>query len=300
MLVAIAEHITVVELGVFMLLFLVFVFFFFLSLVFWHFRRILFVFFLIETAILLCIPYGISQISQKIIYPIEVRYDKFRPFVYTTGFNYDIEITSKAKLPIKECLLTVIPKRAGANIIKKPRHSVESSEIEPSQIESNTKSNIAMDSTQQSEAESSQANTAQEMVDSNTKQDSTKTTQESLSQSNIAQNTQISQTKQENNDDSKTPQQMQESKESTNAEMQAQESKESQENKKPKKTKTPKPPSPYALKAYKILDYLAPIDAFVEVLTLDTPLTYNKKVRWQGIIRDYKYDENYGAQISCH
>ena len=313
MLVAIAEHITVVELGVFMLLFLVFVFFFFLSLVFWHFRRILFVFFLIETAILLCIPYGISQISQKIIYPIEVRYDKFRPFVYTTGFNYDIEITSKAKLPIKECLLTVIPKRAGANIIKKPRHSVESSEIESSQIESNTKSNvesstkidaksnaksnIAMDSTQQSEAESSQADTTQEMADSSTKQDSTKTTQESLSQSKIAQNTQISQTKQENNDDSKTPQQMQES---TNAEMQAQESKESQENKKPKKPKTPKPPSPYALKAYKILDYLAPIDAFVEVLTLDTPLTYNKKVRWQGIIRDYKYDENYGAQISCH
>ncbi|MGX3044209.1 DUF2393 family protein [Helicobacter sp. T3_23-1056] len=316
MLVAIAEHITVVELGVFMLLFLVFVFFFFLSLVFWHFRRILFVFFLIETAILLCIPYGISQISQKIIYPIEVRYDKFRPFVYTTGFNYDIEITSKAKLPIKECLLTVIPKRAGANIIKKPRHSVESSEIEPNQIESNTKSNvesstktgtdsnaksnIAMDSTKQGEAESSQANTTQEMVDSSTKQDSTKTTQESLSQSKIAQNTQISQTKQENNDDSKTPQQTQESKESANAEMQAQESKESQENKKPKKPKTPKPPSPYALKAYKILDYLAPIDAFVEVLTLDTPLTYNKKVRWQGIIRDYKYDENYGAQISCH
>ncbi len=319
MLLAIAEHITVVELGVFMLLFLVFVFFFFLSLVFWHFRRILFVFFLIETAILLCIPYGISQISQKIIYPIEVRYDKFRPFVYTTGFNYDIEITSKAKLPIKECLLTVIPKRAGANIIKKPKTSVESSEIESSQtessiesnVESNTKSNeksstktsvqsnIAMDSNQQDKAESSQVNTTQDMADSSTKQDSTKPTQESLNQSKIAQNTQISQTGQENNDDSKEPQ-TQESKESTNAEIQSQESNKSQENKKPKKIKTPKPPSPYALKAYKILDYLVPIDAFVEVLELETPLTYNKKVRWQGIIRDYKYDENYGAQISCH
>lgn len=306
MLLAIAEHITVVELGIFMLLFLVFVFFFFLSLVFWHFRRILFIFFLIETAILLCIPYGISQISQKIIYPIEVRYDKFRPFVYTTGFNYDIEITSKAKLPIKECLLTVIPKRAGANIIKKPKTSVESREIESSQTESNiesnvesntksneesntktsTRSNIAMDSNQQDKAESSQVNTTQDMADSSTKQDSTKPTQESLNQSKIAQNTQISQTGQENNDDSKEPQ--------------TQESKESQENKKPKKPKTPKPPSPYALKAYKILDYLVPIDAFVEVLELETPLTYNKKVRWQGIIRDYKYDENYGAQISCH
>ena len=156
-----------------------------------------------------------------------------------------------------------------------------------------------MDSNQQDKAESSQVNTTQDMADSSTKQDSTKPTQESLNQSKIAKNTQISQTGQENNDDSKEPQ-TQESKESTNAEIQSQESKESQENKKPKKPKTPKPPSPYALKAYKILDYLVPIDAFVEVLELETPLTYNKKVRWQGIIRDYKYDENYGAQISCH
>lgn len=320
MLVAIAEHITLVELGVFMLLFLVFVFFFFLSLVFWHFRRILFVFFLIETAILLCIPYGISQISQKIIYPIEVRYDRFRPFVYTTGFNYDIEITSKAKLPIKECLLTIIPKRAGENIIKKPKNisSTESSEIESTQAESNaepntesnlesniksntesSESNIAMDSHKQGDIKSSAIDTTQEAIDSSTKQDSTPPTQEILNQSKIAQTTQITQAEQKNSDNSKESQHINQSQESNN-ENNVSDSTEPKENTKPKKPKTPKPPSQYALKAYKILDYLVPIDAFVEVLTLETPLKYNKKVRWQGVIRDYKYDENYGAQISCH
>lgn len=303
MLLASLDNITFAEIGVFMLFFLVFTFCFFLSLIFWGFRRILFVFFLIETGILLSIPYGISAVSQKIIYPIEVRYDKFRPFVYTTGFNYDIEITSKAKLPLKKCFLTIIPKREGANILPKPKNLalLDSTQVNSSQMES-----TQMDSTQaDSQTDSSQ-------IDSNDKKSSQVNEQSNQAneQSSQAQNQNFANEQKESNDSSEAkysqePQEKPtiESQEESNAE-QKQDAKSSPtkptEQNTQKPPKQPKPPSQYALKAYKILDYIIPLDAFVEVLELESPLKYNKKVRWQGIIRDYKYDENFGAQVSCH
>lgn len=291
MLLASLDNITFAEIGVFMLFFLVFTFCFFLSLIFWGFRRILFVFFLIETGILLSIPYGISAVSQKIIYPIEVRYDKFRPFVYTTGFNYDIEITSKAKLPLKKCFLTIIPKREGANILPKPKNLalLDSNQADSSQIDS-TQADSQTDSNQ---------------MDSNDEKPS-----QDNEQSSQAQNQDFANKQKESNDSSeaKSSQEPQEkptieSQEESNAE-QKQDAKSSPtkptEQNTQKPPKQPKPPSQYALKAYKILDYIIPLDAFVEVLELESPLKYNKKVRWQGIIRDYKYDDNFGAQVSCH
>lgn len=298
MLLASLDNITFAEIGVFMLFFLVFVFCFFLSLIFWGFRRILFVFFLIETGILLSIPYGISAVSQKIIYPIEVRYDKFRPFVYTTGFNYDIEITSKAKLPLKKCFLTIIPKREGANILPKPKNlalldstQVNSSQMDSTQADSQTDSNQMDSDDKKSSQDNEQSNQANE-------------------QSSQAQNQDFANEQKESNDSSeaKSSQEPQEkptieSQEESNAEQKQDEksspTKPTEQNTQ-KPPKQPKPPSQYALKAYKILDYIIPLDAFVEVLELESPLKYNKKVRWQGIIRDYKYDDNFGAQVSCH
>lgn len=298
MLLASLDNITFAEIGVFMLFFLVFVFCFFLSLIFWGFRRILFVFFLIETGILLSIPYGISAVSQKIIYPIEVRYDKFRPFVYTTGFNYDIEITSKAKLPLKKCFLTIIPKREGANILPKPKNlalldstQVNSSQIDSIQADSQTDSNQMDSNDEKPSQDNGQSNQANE-------------------QSSQAQNQNFANEQKESNDSSEAkysqePQEKPtiESQEESNAE-QKQDAKSSPtkptEQNTQKPPKQPKPPSQYTLKAYKILDHIIPLDAFVEVLELESPLKYNKKVRWQGIIRDYKYDDNFGAQISCH
>lgn len=293
MLLASLDNITFAEIGVFMLFFLVFVFCFFLSLIFWGFRRILFVFFLIETGILLSIPYGISAVSQKIIYPIEVRYDKFRPFVYTTGFNYDIEITSKAKLPLKKCFLTIIPKREGANILPKPK-------------------NLALLDSTQADSLQADSKTDSSQMDSNDEKYSQVNEQSNQAngQSSQAQNQDFANEQKESNDSSeaKSSQEPQEkptieSQEESNAE-QKQDAKSSPtkptEQNTQKPPKQPKPPSQYALKAYKILDYIIPLDAFVEVLELESPLKYNKKVRWQGIIRDYKYDDNFGAQVSCH
>lgn len=303
MLLASLDNITFAEIGVFMLFFLVFVFCFFLSLIFWGFRRILFVFFLIETGILLSIPYGISAVSQKIIYPIEVRYDKFRPFVYTTGFNYDIEITSKAKLPLKKCFLTIIPKREGANILPKPKNLalLDSTQVNSSQMDSTQADSIQSDS-----------QTDSNQMDSNDKKSSQDNEQSNQAneQSSQAQNQNLANEQKESNDSSeaKSSQEPQEkptieSQEESNAE-QKQDAKSSPTKPTEKNTqkppKQPKPPSQYALKAYKILDYIIPLDAFVEVLELESPLKYNKKVRWQGIIRDYKYDDNFGAQVSCH
>lgn len=293
MLLASLDNITFAEIGVFMLFFLVFVFCFFLSLIFWRFRRILFLFFLVETGILLSIPYGISAVSKKIIYPIEVRYEKFRPFVYTTGFNYDIEITSKAKLPLKKCFLTIIPKREGANILPKPKNlalldSSDSTQAESSQVDSaqanssDKKPNPDEQSNQTSQAQSNQAqNQAQEFTNESKESIEAKSLQES--QENLATESQA---------ESNTEQKTEQSTESTTTKPAEQNTQ--------KPPKQPKPPSQYALKAYKILDYIIPLDAFVEVLELESPLKYNKKVRWQGIIRDYKYDEHFGAQISCH
>lgn len=300
MLLASLDNITFAEIGVFMLFFLVFTFCFFLSLIFWGFRRILFVFFLIETGILLSIPYGISAVSQKIIYPIEVRYDKFRPFVYTTGFNYDIEITSKAKLPLKKCFLTIIPKREGANILPKPKNIalLDSTQVNSSQIES-----TQMDSTQ---ADSLQADS---QTDSNQMDSNNEKPSQDNEQSSQEQNQDFAKQKESSDSsEAKSSQEPQEkptieSQEESNAE-QKQDAKSSPtkptEQNTQKPPKQPKPPSQYALKAYKFLDYIIPLDAFVEVLELESPLKYNKKVRWQGIIRDYKYDDNFGAQVSCH
>ena len=304
MLLASLDNITFAEIGVFMLFFLVFVFCFFLSLIFWGFRRILFVFFLIETGILLSIPYGISAVSQKIIYPIEVRYDKFRPFVYTTGFNYDIEITSKAKLPLKKCFLTIIPKREGANILPKPKNLalLDSTQVNSSQIES-----TQVDSTQ---ADSLQADSSQ--MDSNDEKSSQDNEQSNQAneQSSQAQNQNFA-SEQKESSDSNEAKSLQESQEKPTTESQEESNAEQKQDAKSnpakpteqntqKPPKQPKPPSQYTLKAYKILDHIIPLDAFVEVLELESPLKYNKKVRWQGIIRDYKYDDNFGAQVSCH
>lgn len=287
MLLASLDNITFAEIGVFMLFFLVFVFCFFLSLIFWGFRRILFLFFLIETGILLSIPYGISAVSQKIIYPIEVRYDKFRPFVYTTGFNYDIEITSKAKLPLKKCFLSIIPKREGANILPKPKNLalLDFTQTDSSQMNSNDKK-PSQDNEQSSQTneQSSQAQNLAQDLDNTPKESSNsneaKSSQESLEKSTTEPQTQ-SNAEQKQDAKSNPP------------------TKPTEQNTQ-KPPKQPKPPSQYALKAYKILDYIIPLDAFVEVLELESPLKYNEKVRWQGIIRDYKYDENFGAQVSCH
>ena len=299
MLLASLDNITFAEIGVFMLFFLVFVFCFFLSLIFWGFRRILFVFFLIETGILLSIPYGISAVSQKIIYPIEVRYDKFRPFVYTTGFNYDIEITNKAKLPLKKCFLTIIPKREGTNILPKPKNLalLDSTQVNSSQIDSTQADSLQADS----QTDSSQ-------MDSNDEKQPSQDNEQSNQIQNPAQDFANEQKESSDSNEVKSSQEPQEkptieSQEKSNAEQkqnaESSPTKPTEQNTQ-KPPKQPKPPSQYALKAYKILDYIIPLDAFVEVLELESPLKYNKKVRWQGIIRDYKYDENFGAQISCH
>lgn len=299
MLLASLDNITFAEIGVFMLFFLVFVFCFFLSLIFWGFRRILFVFFLIETGILLSIPYGISAVSQKIIYPIEVRYDKFRPFVYTTGFNYDIEITNKAKLPLKKCFLTIIPKREGTNILPKPKNLalLDSTQVNSSQIDSTQADSLQADS----QTDSSQ-------MDSNDEKQPSQDNEQSNQIQNPAQDFANEQKESSDSNEVKSSQEPQEkptieSQEKSNAEQkqnaESSPTKPTEQNTQ-KPPKQPKPPSQYALKAYKILDYIIPLDAFVEVLELESPLKYNKKVRWQGIIRDYKYDENFGAQVSCH
>lgn len=304
MLLASLDNITFAEIGVFMLFFLVFVFCFFLSLIFWGFRRILFLFFLVETGILLSIPYGISAVSQKIIYPIEVRYDKFRPFVYTTGFNYDIEITNKAKLPLKKCFLTIIPKREGTNILPKPKNLalLDSTQVNSSQIDSAQADSLQADS----QTDSNQMDSNDEKQPSQDNEQSNQTNE----QSSQAQNQDFANGQKESNDSSeaKSSQEPQEkptieSQKESNAEqkqdVKSNPAKPTEQNTQ-KPPKQPKPPSQYALKAYKILDYIIPLDAFVEVLELESPLKYNKKVRWQGIIRDYKYDDNFGAQISCH
>lgn len=305
MLLASLDNITFAEIGVFMLFFLVFVFCFFLSLIFWGFRRILFLFFLIETGILLSIPYGISAVSQKIIYPIEVRYDKFRPFVYTTGFNYDIEITSKAKLPLKKCFLSIIPKREGANILPKPKNLalIDSTQAESSQIDFAQVDSLQADS----QADSSQMDSNDKKPSQDNEQ-SSQTNEQSNQAQNLAQDLGNTPKESSNSNEAKSSQ---ESLEKSTTEPQTQSNAEQKQGAKSNPTKPteqntqkppkqPKPPSQYALKAYKILDYIIPLDAFVEVLELESPLKYNKKVRWQGIIRDYKYDENFGAQVSCH
>lgn len=303
MLLASLDNITFAEIGVFMLFFLVFVFCFFLSLIFWGFRRILFVFFLIETGILLSIPYGISAVSQKIIYPIEVRYDKFRPFVYTTGFNYDIEITSKAKLPLKKCFLTIIPKREGANILPKPKNLalLDFTQVNSSQIDSTQADSLQSDS----QTDSNQMDSNDEKSSQDNEQSSQTNKQSSQTQNQDFANEQKESSDSNEVKSSQEPQEKPtiESQEKSNAEQkqnaESSPTKPTEQNTQ-KPPKQPKPPSQYALKAYKILDYIIPLDAFVEVLELESPLKYNKKVRWQGIIRDYKYDENFGAQISCH
>ena len=305
MLLASLDNITFAEIGVFMLFFLVFVFCFFLSLIFWGFRRILFLFFLIETGILLSIPYGISAVSQKIIYPIEVRYDKFRPFVYTTGFNYDIEITSKAKLPLKKCFLSIIPKREGANILPKPKNLtlLDSTQTKSNQIDSAQVDSIQADS----QTDSSQMDYNDKKPSQDNEQ-SSQTNEQSSQAQNLAQDLDNTPKESSNSNEAKSSQ---ESLEKSTTEPQTQSNAEQKQDTKSNPTKPteqntqkppkqPKPPSQYALKAYKILDYIIPLDAFVEVLELESPLKYNKKVRWQGIIRDYKYDENFGAQVSCH
>ena len=308
MLLASLDNITFAEIGVFMLFFLVFVFCFFLSLIFWGFRRILFLFFLIETGILLSIPYGISAVSQKIIYPIEVRYDKFRPFVYTTGFNYDIEITSKAKLPLKKCFLTIIPKREGANILPKPKNIalLDSIQVDSSQTESSQMDSAQVDSAQ-TDSQTDQMNSSDEKPS----QDNEQSSQTNEAQSSQAQNKDFANEAKESSEASEAKS-SQESLEKSTTEPQTQSNAEQKQDAKSnpptkpteqntqKPPKQPKPPSQYALKAYKILDYIIPLDAFVEVLELESPLKYNKKLRWQGIIRDYKYDEHFGAQVSCH
>lgn len=306
MLLASLDNITFAEIGVFMLFFLVFVFCFFLSLIFWGFRRILFLFFLIETGILLSIPYGISAVSQKIIYPIEVRYDKFRPFVYTTGFNYDIEITSKAKLPLKKCFLSIIPKREGANILPKPKNLalLDSTQTESSQIDFAQADSLQADS----QADSSQMDSNDKKPSQDNEQ-SNQTNEQSSQAQNLAQDLDNTPKESSNSNEAKSSQ---ESLEKSTTEPQTQSNAEQKQDAKSnpptkpteqntqKPPKQPKPPSQYALKAYKILDYIIPLDAFVEVLELESPLKYNKKVRWQGIIRDYKYDEHFSAQVSCH
>lgn len=305
MLLASLDNITFAEIGVFMLFFLVFVFCFFLSLIFWGFRRILFLFFLIETGILLSIPYGISAVSQKIIYPIEVRYDKFRPFVYTTGFNYDIEITSKAKLPLKKCFLSIIPKREGANILPKPKNLalLDSTQTESNQIDSAQVDSLQADfQTDSSQMDYNDKKPSQDNEQSN------QTNEQSSQAQNLEQDLDNTPKESSNSNEAKSSQ---ESLEKSTTEPQTQSNAEQKQDAKSSPTKPteqntqkppkqPKPPSQYALKAYKILDYIIPLDAFVEVLELESPLKYNKKVRWQGIIRDYKYDENFSAQVSCH
>ncbi len=103
-------HVGIVEAGVFMLFFLMFVLLFFIFLIFWRYKFVLVLFFITQTCFLAFIPYGMIYVIHKIV-PIQVTYTKFDPFVYTTGFSFDITIQNKSKIRLKECMLSIIPLR---------------------------------------------------------------------------------------------------------------------------------------------------------------------------------------------
>ena len=105
------QHITLPEMAIFSLFFLVFVFIFFISVIFWRYHIIFAVCFVIEGAVLFYTPFGIAFIMRTFLYPIEIRQDRFSPFVYTSGFSFDVEIRNMGKIAIKECMLTIIPLR---------------------------------------------------------------------------------------------------------------------------------------------------------------------------------------------
>lgn len=105
-------HIKTPEIAVFGLFFLVFVLVFFFSLIFWRYRLIFALCFCLETCILVLAPFGVAFIMRNFLYPIKVSYTHFAPFVYTSGFNFDLTIRNLSKkLTIKECMLTITPLR---------------------------------------------------------------------------------------------------------------------------------------------------------------------------------------------
>lgn len=107
------------EIAVFGLFFLVFVLVFFFSLIFWRYRLIFALCFCLEACILVLAPFGVAYIMRNFLYPIKVSYTHFAPFVYTSGFNFDLTIRNRSsKLTIKECMLTITPLR------KNPKQSL--------------------------------------------------------------------------------------------------------------------------------------------------------------------------------
>lgn len=57
-------------------------------------------------------PFGVAFIMRNFLYPIKVSYTHFAPFVYTSGFSFDLTIRNLSKkLTIKECMLTITPLR---------------------------------------------------------------------------------------------------------------------------------------------------------------------------------------------
>ncbi|OBV29286.1 hypothetical protein BKN38_06240 [Helicobacter sp. CLO-3] len=102
-----SAHVALPESAVFMLFFLVFVFVFFFSLIFWRYRGVFALCFVLQGAILCATPFGVAFVMRHFLYPIEVNYARFAPFVYTSGFSFDVEIKNRGKLPIKECMLTI-------------------------------------------------------------------------------------------------------------------------------------------------------------------------------------------------
>lgn len=104
-------HIKTPEMAVFGLFFLVFVLVFFFLLIFWRYRLVFMLCVMLELCIVFITPFGVAFVMRHFLYPIKVSYTHFAPFVYTSGFSFDLTIRNLSKLEMKECMLTITPLR---------------------------------------------------------------------------------------------------------------------------------------------------------------------------------------------
>ncbi len=104
-------HITFVEMGIFMLGFLVFVLVVFVALIFWHNRLVFFIASILEVCILASIPFGMAFVVRHYIFPIDILSSHLNPLTYTTGFSFKFEFKNKSKHNIKECVFSVVALR---------------------------------------------------------------------------------------------------------------------------------------------------------------------------------------------
>ncbi|WP_210669891.1 DUF2393 family protein [Helicobacter fennelliae] len=117
-------HITITELSVFTLFFLVFMLFAFISLIFWHYRVVFTLFVVLDFGILLCMPFGMEVVIKKFIFPLQIHSERFNPLTYTTGLSFDIVFQNKSKLKITECVLSAIVLHDEKSFVDKMKNKI--------------------------------------------------------------------------------------------------------------------------------------------------------------------------------